>query len=136
MAALGAVVLFVTALAPLVRLIGTLYVLIRAHEATPPRHLRRVFAVGEKLRPWSMIDVFVFGVFVAYVNLGDVVTIGLAVGVYALLALPSSLSGWIPHSTARRFGKGSTTAARQTLHAAAPLALSGARRAVWSARRR
>jgi paraquat-inducible protein A len=34
-----------------------------------------------------MIDVFVFGVFVAYVKLGDVVTIGLAVGVYALLAL-------------------------------------------------
>jgi len=78
---------FVTALAPLIRLIGTLYVLIRAHEATPPRHLRRVFALAEKLRPWSMIDVFVFGVFVAYVKLGDVVTIGLAVGVYALLAL-------------------------------------------------
>jgi len=53
----------------------------------PTRHLRRVFALAEKLRPWSMIDVFVFGVFVAYVKLGDVVTIGLAVGVYALLAL-------------------------------------------------
>ena len=87
MAALGVVVLFVTALAPLARLIGTLYVLIRAHEATPPRHLRRVFALAERLRPWSMIDVFVFGVFVAYVKLGDVVTIVLAVGVYALLAL-------------------------------------------------
>ena len=87
MAVLGIVVLFVTALAPLIRLIGTLYVLIRAHEAMPPRHLRRVFALAEKLRPWSMIDVFVFGVFVAYVKLGDVVTIGLAVGVYALLAL-------------------------------------------------
>jgi len=87
MAMLGIVVLFVTALAPLIRLIGTLYVLIRAHEAMPPRHLRRVFALAEKLRPWSMIDVFVFGVFVAYVKLGDVVTIGVAVGVYALLAL-------------------------------------------------
>jgi paraquat-inducible protein A len=87
MAALGIVVLFVTALAPLARLIGTLYVLIRAHEAIPPRHLRRVFALAENLRPWSMIDVFVFGVFVAYVKLGDVVTIRLAVGVYALLAL-------------------------------------------------
>src|SRR5215472_1962730 len=87
MAMLGIVVLFVTALAPLVRLIGTLYVLIRAHEAMPPRHLRRVFALAERLRPWSMIDVFVFGVFVAYVKLGDVVTIGLAVGVYALLVL-------------------------------------------------
>jgi len=39
------------------------------------------------LRPWSMLEVFVFGVFVAYVKLGDLVTIGLAAGVYALLAL-------------------------------------------------
>jgi paraquat-inducible protein A len=87
MAALGAVVVFVTVLAPLVRLVGTLYVLIRVHEKTPPRHLRRVFAVAERLRPWSMIEVFVFGVFVAYVKLGDLVTIGLLTGVYALLAL-------------------------------------------------
>ena len=87
MAALGAVVLFVTLLAPLVRLIGTLYVLLRMHEAKPPRHLRRVFVLAEKLRPWSMIEVFVFGVFVAYVKLGDLVQIGLGAGVYALLAL-------------------------------------------------
>ncbi len=87
MAALGAVVVFVTVVAPLGRLIGTLYVLIRVHERTPPRHLRRVFAIAERLRPWSMIEVFVFGVFVAYVKLGDLVTIGLMTGVYALLAL-------------------------------------------------
>ena len=87
MAGLGAVVVFVTVLAPFGRLRGTLYVLIRSHEETPPRHLRRVFALAERLRPWSMIDVFVFGVFVAYVKLGDLVTIGLAAGVYALLAL-------------------------------------------------
>ena len=87
MAALGIVVLFVTALAPFARLIGTLCVLIRAHEAIPQRHLRRVFALAEKLRPWSMIDVFVFGVFVAYVKLGEVVTIGLAVGGLRLVGL-------------------------------------------------
>jgi len=87
MAPLGAVVVFVTVLAPLGRLVGTLYVLIRLHERRPPRHLRRVFALAERLRPWSMIEVFVFGVFVAYVKLGDLVTIGLMTGVYALLAL-------------------------------------------------
>ena len=87
MAPLAAVVIFVTVLAPFARLSGTLYVLIRSHEPVPPRHLRRVFALAEKLRPWSMIDVFVFGVFVAYVKLGDLVTIGLLTGVYALLGL-------------------------------------------------
>ena len=87
MAALGAVVLFVTLLAPLARLIGTFYVLIRMHEPNPPRHLGRVFVLTEQLRPWSMIEVFVFGVFVAYVKLGDLVQIGLGAGVYALLGL-------------------------------------------------
>jgi paraquat-inducible protein A len=87
MAPLGVVVLFVTVFAPLLRLVCTLYVLVRAHEQRPPRHLRRMFGWAEKLRPWSMIDVFVLGVFVAYVKLGGLVTIGLRTGVYALFAL-------------------------------------------------
>jgi paraquat-inducible protein A len=87
MAPVGLVVLFVTLIAPLGRLFAMLYVLIRAQERRPPRHLRRVFAVAERLRPWSMIEVFVLGVFVAYVKLGGLVTIGLQIGVYALFAL-------------------------------------------------
>jgi paraquat-inducible protein A len=87
MAPLAFVVLFVTLLAPLGRQFAMLYVLVRAHERAPPSHLRRVFAVAERLRPWSMIDVFVLGVFVAYVKLGDLVTIGLRTGVYALFGL-------------------------------------------------
>jgi paraquat-inducible protein A len=87
MAELAIAVLFVTVVAPFGRLFALLYVVTRSHEKTPPRHLRRIFAWAERLRPWSMIDVFVLGVFVAYVKLGDVVTIGLSVGVYALLVL-------------------------------------------------
>jgi paraquat-inducible protein A len=87
MPGLAIVVVFVTVVAPFVKLLGELYVLIRLHETTPPPHLRHVFVLTEKLRPWSMIEVFVFGVFVAYVKLGDVVQIGLDAGVYALLAL-------------------------------------------------
>ena len=87
MAVLGAVIVFVTVVAPFCRLIALIYVLVRSHEAVPPHHLRRLFAITEQLRPWSMMEVFVFGVFVAYVKLGDLVTIGLATGVYALMAL-------------------------------------------------
>lgn len=87
MSELALVVVFVTVLAPAGKLFGTLYVLIGLHAATPPRHLRRVFALAEKLRPWSMIEVFVLGVFVAYVKLGDLVRITLDVGVFALMAL-------------------------------------------------
>jgi paraquat-inducible protein A len=87
MDALALVVLFVTVLAPTAKLVGTLYVLLNLRRASPPAHLRRIFAWVEKLRPWSMIEVFVLGVFVAYVKLGDLVHITLDVGVYALLAL-------------------------------------------------
>src|SRR5579871_4829429 len=87
MAALAAVVVFVTIVAPLAKLAGTLYVLLRLHEAAPPLHLRRVFSLAEKLQPWTMIEVFVFGVFVAYVKLGDLVQITLDAGVYALMTL-------------------------------------------------
>ncbi len=87
MPALATVVIFVTLIAPFTRLVGTLYVLIRMREAVPPRHLKRLFRFTEQLRPWSMIEVFVFGVFVAYVKLGDVVQIRLDNGIYALLGL-------------------------------------------------
>lgn len=87
MTELAVVVVFVTVIAPLARLIGTLYVLLRLREPTPPRHLGRVFRLVEQLRPWSMVEVFVFGVFVAYVKLGDVVKIGVEDGLFALLAL-------------------------------------------------
>ncbi|MDR3529070.1 MAG: PqiA/YebS family transporter subunit [Rhodopila sp.] len=87
MSALAVVVVFVTVVAPLSNLIGTIYVLLRIREAKPPRHLRRVFALVERLSTWSMVEVFVFGVFVAYVKLGDLVRIELDTGVYALFAL-------------------------------------------------
>ena len=87
MAALAVVVVFVTVVAPFGKLVSTLYVLLRLKERRPRDHLRRVFALAEQLRPWSMIEVFVFGVFVAYTKLGDLVTITLDAGVYALLAL-------------------------------------------------
>ncbi len=87
MASVAAVVVFVTVMAPAAKLAGTLYVLIRMHQRQPPRHLRRVFAWVERLAPWSMLEVFVFGVFVAYVKLGDLVKIRLEPGVYTLMIL-------------------------------------------------
>lgn len=87
MTALALVIVFVTVIAPFGKLTGTLYVLMRLRATPPPRHLRRVFMLVERLGPWSMLEVFVFGVFVAYVKLGDSVRIDLDSGVFALLAL-------------------------------------------------
>jgi paraquat-inducible protein A len=87
MSVLAVAVVFTTLIAPFGKLLATAYVLAGLRLKNPPRHLRRVFVLAERLRPWSMIDVFVFGVFVAYVKLGDIVHISLGVGVYALMCL-------------------------------------------------
>nr|WP_294521829.1 paraquat-inducible protein A [uncultured Rhodopila sp.] len=87
MSGLAIVVIFVTILAPLAKLLGTVYVLLRVRGPNPPQHLRRIFSIVERLSTWSMLEVFVLGVFVAYVKLGDLVKITLDAGVYALLAL-------------------------------------------------
>lgn len=87
MSALAAVVVFVTVVAPFGKLLGTLYVLLGLHMTRPPRHLRRVFVLVERLSPWSMIEIFVLGVLVAYVKLGDLVTISLGTGIFALFVL-------------------------------------------------
>jgi paraquat-inducible protein A len=55
--------------------------------ARPPRHIRTVFAWVEHLRPWSMVEVYMLGVFVAYAKLGALVQIEVGVGIYALAAL-------------------------------------------------
>ena len=81
---LSVVVLFTTVAAPLLKLGCMTYVLLGLRLARPPRHLRTVFAWVEHLRPWSMIEVYLLGVFVAYVKLSDMVHIDIGVALYAL----------------------------------------------------
>ena len=84
---LAVVVLFTTIAAPAAKLGCMLYVLIGLRMRRPPRHIRRVFAWVEHLRPWSMIEVYLLGVFVAYVKLKALVFIETGVALYALGAL-------------------------------------------------
>jgi paraquat-inducible protein A len=71
MSDLAPIVVFITVVAPLCKLLGTIYVLLRIREATPPRHLRRIFAWVERLSTWSMVGVFVLGVFVSTMSRGQ-----------------------------------------------------------------
>jgi paraquat-inducible protein A len=81
---LALVVLFTTAAAPLAKLACMLYVLIGLRLAHPPRHIRTVFSWVEHLRPWSMVEVYLLGVFVAYAKLGALVQIEVGIALYAL----------------------------------------------------
>jgi paraquat-inducible protein A len=84
---LALVVIFTTIAAPFLKLTGTAYVLIGLRLQRPPHHLRTVFAWIERLRPWAMVEVYLLGVFVAYVKLVDLVHIDIGVAIYALVAL-------------------------------------------------
>ena len=84
---LAAVVLFATVAAPLAKVSVTTTVLLGAHQQHPPDWLRGLFAWAERLRPWSMIEVYLLGVFVAFVRLGTEVHIELGAALYALAAL-------------------------------------------------
>ena len=81
---LAAVVLFTTVAAPLLKFGSMIYVLGGLRMKTPPLHLRQVFAWNQRLRPWAMTEVYLLGVFVAYVKLVDIVRIDIGVALYAL----------------------------------------------------
>ena len=84
---LAAVVAATTVAAPLLKLGAIFYVLAGLRLARPPRHLPLVFRWIERLRPWAMIEVYLLGVFVAYVKLIDLATIEIGVAFYALATL-------------------------------------------------
>lgn len=81
---LGMVVMATTIAAPLLKLGATAWVLIAMRFPHPPRHLVVVFRWVERLAPWSMVEVFLLGVFVAYTKLTDIAHVEVGLAVYAM----------------------------------------------------
>lgn len=86
---LALVVLATTMLAPLAKMLALVWVLIGLRWPRPPGqpvpgHLAVLFRLVEVLTPWSMIEVFLLGVFVAYTKLGDLAPVHVGGGLYAL----------------------------------------------------
>jgi paraquat-inducible protein A len=50
----------------------------------PPSFLPRLFGWLERVRPWSMVEVFLLGVFVAYTRLQAIATVEVGPGLFAL----------------------------------------------------
>ena len=84
---LGAVVLATTFAAPLARILCTIAVLTGLRLSHRPPGIRALFAWVEHLRPWSMVEIFLLGLFVAYVRLSDIARIDLGPSILALGAL-------------------------------------------------
>ncbi len=81
------VVLATTMLAPLARIAAMAWVLAGLRMRIPPRGLPVVFRWVEMLRPWSMVEVFLLGVLVAYTRLVALATVEVGGALYALAGL-------------------------------------------------
>ena len=82
--ALSIVVLVTTFAAPLFRVGAMITVLAGLRLRHPPPFLRVLFAWDQRLRPWAMIEVYLLGIFVAYVRLTLIVHLEIGTALYAL----------------------------------------------------
>ncbi len=92
--ALAVLVFLTSILAPLLELIGLLYVLtaLQRKSDRPFKHLSKVFKAINYLTPWRMVEVFMLGILVSLVKLADLATIIVDSGLYAFAALILVLS--------------------------------------------
>jgi paraquat-inducible protein A len=92
---LAVAVLITSVGAPLARLLALICVLLGIHLPQPPPHLYAIFRWVEWLRSWSMVEVFLFGVLVAYTRLTAMAQVDLGGAVYALagVMLASTAAG-------------------------------------------
>jgi paraquat-inducible protein A len=84
---LAALVFATSILFPLLKILGTLYVLAPLRFGYRLPGAVTVFRTIETIHPWAMMEVYLLGVFVAYVNLIDLGQIELGVAVYSFTAL-------------------------------------------------
>ena len=84
---LSLVVLATTVVAPLLRILCMIAVLIGLRFRYRPPGIRLLFAWVEHLRRWSMVEIFLLGLFVAFVRLSDIAHIDLGPAVIGLGAL-------------------------------------------------
>jgi len=84
---LSVLVLLTSILLPLVKILGTLYVLLPLKLNRRPWKAPQIFRFIEALGPWVMMEVYLLGVIVAYVKLVDMATIVLGIALYSFAAL-------------------------------------------------
>ena len=83
-----AVVVFLTSiLAPALMMVSGLYVLLAARFRKSPPAVRLLLSWIGHLEPWVMPDVFMLGVLVAFVKLGNMATMHTGVSLYAFVVL-------------------------------------------------
>jgi len=84
---LASLICFASILAPLAYVLGMLYVLVPIRLGFRPWGAAPFFRSLDYLRPWAMLEVYMFGVLVAVVKLAQIASIIPGLGLYAYVAL-------------------------------------------------
>ena len=87
MPALSLVVLLAGTLLPLFKILGNLYVLAPLRLNRSPAGLGAVFRLIMRIQPWAMMEVYLLGLIVAYVKLGDLADLELGIAAVAFVVL-------------------------------------------------
>lgn len=86
------VVLFTGIIAPLMQLVGTLYVVLPTKWGFAPVHLSRVLRLMEIARPWNMVSIFLLSVLVSLTKLGAMAHVTVGMGLWAMVGLIVALA--------------------------------------------
>lgn len=110
MLGLSMLVFLTSIMAPLVKLLGMVYILLPLKFNRTPWKMKSVFRVIQTLSPWVMMEVYLLGVFVAYVKLADLAEVipGVALFSFAglILIMAAADHSWDPELVSKRLGSG------------------------------
>ena len=84
---LAVLVFILSILAPLLKILGMLYVLVPMKLGWRIWKLAQAFRILDILHPWGMTEVYMLGVFVAFVKLSDLATVEPGVAAFSFAAL-------------------------------------------------
>jgi paraquat-inducible protein A len=85
--ALAVLILFTTILAPALRIVGLLYVLVPLQLGRVPPGVAGALRFQEGLVSWAMLDVYMLALLVTLVKLAQMASIQLETGAYSFVAL-------------------------------------------------
>ena len=91
---------------PLAKILGMLAILVPVRLKVRPPWIVPAFRWVERLHPWSMMEVYLLGVLVAYVKLQDLATVHTGIALYAfggtILLMAAADARFDPHAIWRR----------------------------------
>jgi paraquat-inducible protein A len=90
--ALAVLILFTTILAPALRILGLLYVLLPVSMGREPPGVSRALRFQEALVSWAMLDVYMLALLVTLVKLAQMGTLQFEMGAFCFVALFAALT--------------------------------------------